>query len=55
MLARNFIPKSAKDALQREGIDLDQIMVLADQQQAPGVLLELEDHKKKRKVVVSIE
>ena len=54
-LARSFIPNRAKAALEKEGIDLDQIMELADQKEAPGVLLEAEDHKKKRKVVVSIE
>ena len=54
-LARSFIPNRAKAAIEREGIDLDQIMELADQKEAPGVLLEAEDHKKKRKVVVSIE
>ena len=54
-LARSFIPKRAKTALEKEGIDLDQIMGLANQQEAPGVLLNVEDHKKKRKVVISIE
>ncbi|MCH8844549.1 MAG: hypothetical protein IID61_16435 [SAR324 cluster bacterium] len=54
-LARNFIPNRAKAALEKEGIDLDQVMGLADQQEAPGVLLEVEDHKKNRKVVISIE
>ncbi len=54
-LAQIFIPNRAKAALEREGIDLDQIIELADQQEAPGVLLEVEDHKKKRRVVISIE
>ena len=54
-LARSFIPNRAKAALEKEGIDLDQVMELADQREAPGVLLNLEDHKKKRKVVISIE
>ena len=54
-LARSFIPNRAKAALEKEGIDLDQVMGLADRRGAPGVLLEVEDHKKKRKVVISIE
>jgi hypothetical protein len=54
-LARNFIPNRAKAALDKEGIDLDQVMGLADQQEAPGVLLEVDDHKKKRRIVISIE
>ena len=54
-LARSFIPNRAKAALEKEGIDLDQVMGLADQREAPGVLLEVEDHKKNKKVVVSIE
>ena len=54
-LARNFIPNRAKVALEKEGINLDQVMGLVDQREAPGVLLEVDDHKKKRKVVISIE
>ena len=54
-LARSFIPNRAKAALEKEGIDIDQVMGLADQRKAPGVLLEVEDHKKNRKVVISIE
>ena len=54
-LARNFIPNRAKAALEREGIDLDQIMALADKSEAPGVLFEVEDHNMKLKVVISIE
>ncbi len=54
-LARSFIPNRAKAALEKEGIDLDQAMGLADQREAPGVILEVHDHKKKRKVVIAIE
>jgi hypothetical protein len=54
-VARGFIPDRAKAALEKEGIDLDNVMGLAEGQEAPGVLLEVEDHKKKRRVVVSIE
>lgn len=54
-LARSFIPNQAKAALEKEGIDLDQVVGLADQQKAPGVLLKVEDHKTKRRVVISIE
>lgn len=53
--ARRFIPNRAKVALVKEGIDLDQVIGLADHQEAPGVLLEVDDHKKKKKVVISIE
>ena len=54
-LARSLIPNRARAALEKEGIDIDQVMGLADQREAPGVLLEVEDHKKKKKVVISIE
>lgn len=54
-LARNFIPNRAKAALEREGIDLDQIMALADGREAPGVLFEVEDHNLKMRIVISIE
>lgn len=54
-LARSFIPNRAKAALEKEGIDLDQVMGLADQQEAPGIIFQVDDHKKKRRVVISIE
>ena len=54
-LTRIFVPNRAKAALEKEGIDLDQVIGLADQQEAPSVLLEVDDHKKKRKVVISVE
>ena len=54
-LARNFIPNRAKAALEKEGIALDPVMGWADQQEAPGVLFQVDDHKRKRRVVISIE
>jgi hypothetical protein len=54
-IARSFVPKGARAALEKEGIDLDNVMGLAEGAEAPGVLLEVEDHKRKRKVVISIE
>jgi len=54
-VARSLIPKRAKEAMEKEGIDLDQVLGLAEQQDAPGVLLEVDDHKRKKRVVVSIE
>ncbi len=54
-VARNLIPTRALEALQAEGIDLDHLFWLANEQAGPAVLLEVEDHNKKRKVVISVE
>ena len=54
-VARNLIPTRALETLQAEGIDLDQLFGLANEQEGPAVLLEVEDHKKKRKIVFSVE
>ena len=53
--ARKLVPQQALAALQKEGIDLDGIFEMAQNQEPPATLLEVEEHKKKRKVVISIE
>jgi len=54
-IARKLMPKKACDALEEQGIDLSGIDELIRSGETSGVLLEVEDHKKKEKTVISIE
>ena len=54
-IARKLIPKKAYDVLEEQGIDLDGIDELIATGDNTGVLLEVEDHKKNEKTVISIE
>ncbi|MEJ2471520.1 MAG: hypothetical protein P8Y96_10420 [Desulfuromonadales bacterium] len=54
-LARKLIPHKAYTALEEQGIDLTGIDELIRSGEASGVLLEVEDHKKNEKTVISIE
>ncbi|MEJ2137202.1 MAG: hypothetical protein P8X86_18395 [Desulfofustis sp.] len=54
-IARALIPSKAYSALQEQGIDLNSIDELISSGEASGILLEVEDHKKNEKTVISIE
>jgi hypothetical protein len=54
-IASKLIPKQARESLQQQGIDLDEIIRLADNPDARGTLVETEDHKKNERVVISLE
>jgi len=54
-IASRLIPKQAIEALQKEGIDLEEIMRLSENPEAHGVLVDVEDHKKHERVVISLE
>jgi len=54
-LAANLIPKQAADALRTKGVDLDEIIKLASTPGFSGTLVEIEDHKEKERVVISVE
>ena len=51
--ASKLLPKIAGKAM-KENVDIDQIIALAQDPQATGVLLEVEDHQSKDRVVISI-
>ena len=53
--AARLIPKTAVESLRDKGIDLDEIVRLATTPGQSGTLVEVEDHKKGEKVVVSVE
>lgn len=54
-IASNLIPDRAVEALKDEGIDLEEIVKLSENPEARGKLVEVEDHRKNEKVVISLE
>jgi hypothetical protein len=54
-IASKLIPKQAMDALQEEGIDLNEIIKLSENPDARGTLVEIEDHKKNKRIVIALE
>ena len=54
-IAARLMPRRAVEALQKEGIELDELVRLSEQPEAQGRLVEIEDHDKNERVVVSLE
>ena len=54
-VASKLIPKQAAAALQEKGIDLDELIKLSTNPEINGTLVEVEEHKKNEKVVISLE
>jgi len=54
-VASALIPHQATEALQEKGVDLDEIIKLSKNPEAHGTLVEVEEHKKNEKIVVSLE
>lgn len=54
-VASKLIPKQAAAALRDKGIDLDELVRLAKNPEINGTLVEVEEHRKREKVVVSLE
>ena len=54
-VASALVPKQATEALQEKGIDLEEIIRLSENPEAHGVLVEVEEHRKNEKIVVSLE
>jgi hypothetical protein len=54
-IASRLIPKKAAAALHEQGIDLDEIARLSENPDAKGRLVEVEDHEKNERVVISLE
>ncbi len=54
-IASNLIPNKAVTALKEQGIDLDEIVRLSEAPDATGKLVEVEDHEKNERVVISLE
>ena len=54
-IAASLVPRRAVEALRQEGIELDEIVRLSANPEAHGRLVEVEDHVKGERVVVSLE
>lgn len=54
-IAANLLPRRALEGLRNEGLDLDEIAKLADNPEAQGELVTIEDHEKNERVVISLE
>lgn len=52
--ASRFMPKDIKSDLQAEGIDLEALLKLSDETGYTGMLLEVDQAKQRRKVVLSL-
>ena len=55
VVASKLIPEQAAAALQDKGIDLDELIKLSRNSEVQGTLVEIEDHKKNEKTVISLE
>jgi hypothetical protein len=53
--AKKVIPKHAFAALHEKGIDIDLIVELAKNEDIRGNIVEIEEHKKNRKIIIAIE
>ncbi|RYH14341.1 MAG: hypothetical protein EON57_00660 [Alphaproteobacteria bacterium] len=54
-IAASLIPRRAMAALRDEGIELDELVALSEKAEAQGQLVQVEDHDKNERVVVSLE
>ena len=53
--AKKVVPKHAFAALHEKGIDIDMIVELAQNEDIRGNVVEIEEHKKNKKIVIAIE
>jgi len=54
-IASKLVPRRAREALQERGIDLEEIIKLAENPDARGTLVEVEEHKKNERIVIALE
>jgi len=54
-VASKLIPKPIAEALKEKGIDLDELVKLSANPEIQGTLVEIEEHKKDERIVVSLE
>ena len=54
-MVKSLIPKKAKEALQKEGIDIQEIIKLSESSDFTGTVLEFDNHEKNEKVIISLE
>ena len=54
-IASKLIPRQAQLALQEKGIDLDELIKLSKNAEAHGTLIEVEEHSKNERIIISLE
>ena len=54
-IANKLIPKQAVAVLQERGIDLGELIKLSNNREINGTIVEIEDHKKNDRIVISLE
>ena len=54
-MVKSLIPKKAKEELQKEGIDIKEIIELSESPHFTGTVLEIDNHQKKEKIIISLE
>ncbi len=54
-VASKLIPKKATVALEEKGIDVNEIIELSNREDIRGTIIEVEEHKKSNKIVISLE
>lgn len=54
-VASKLAPRKALKVLDDLGIDFDQIIEISETEEPLGILAEIEEHKKNRKITISIE
>jgi hypothetical protein len=54
-VASKLVPRKAVKVLDDLGIDLDEIIEISKTEEPLGILAEIEEHKKNRKTIISIE
>jgi len=54
-IASKLIPKHAAAALQDKGIDIEELITLSANPDLHGTLVEVEEHKKNEKIVISLD
>ena len=54
-MVKSLIPKKAKEELQKEGIDIKEIIKLSEPPHFTGTVLEVDNHQKNEKIIISLE
>ncbi|MEJ2658242.1 MAG: hypothetical protein P8012_13790 [Desulfobacterales bacterium] len=54
-VASKLVPRKAIKVLDDLGIDLEQIVDISKTEEPLGIIAEIEEHKKDRKIIISIE
>ncbi len=54
-VASKLIPKQVAADLEEKGIDLDELVRLSQKPDVQGTLVQIDEHKKNEKVIISLE